>query len=173
MPKDTTQPMADDGGRTTIARLAQDMLPKLIERLTNSQLGELEVREDGWRIRLRRPMVAATAEAAADHSRHEHSARSAGQPHSDRTPSPQRIGSQRIEQVRGLVTSPAVGYFVARDGVKVGGSLRIGDLVGHIDVLGVRQEVASTIAGVLRAMEVEPGQAVEYGQLIARVEPGV
>lgn len=175
MTNDATQPVADEEGRKTIARLASEMLPKLIERLTTSQLGELEVREDGWRIRLRKPIDAANREAhaATDHPRTEHSARSGGQQHSDRTPSPQRIGSQRNEPARGLVTSPAVGYFVARDSVKVGASLRSGDLVGHIDVLGVRQEVASPVAGVLRAMEVQPGQAVEYGQPIARVEPSV
>ena len=173
MKDDATHPVADDEGRKTIARLAREMLPKLIERLTNSELGELEVREDGWRIRLRRPIAATHGEAAADHPRQEHSARATGQQHSERTSVPQRIGSQRNEPARGLVTSPAVGYFVARDSVKVGATLRSGDLVGHIDVLGVRQEVASPVAGVLRAIEVEPGQAVEYGQPIARVEPNV
>jgi biotin carboxyl carrier protein len=39
----------------TIARLADDLLPALIARLDASGLGELEVRTDGWRIRLRKP----------------------------------------------------------------------------------------------------------------------
>jgi len=43
--------------RATIARLADEVVPQLIERLTKSSLGELEVRENGWRIRLRRPVA--------------------------------------------------------------------------------------------------------------------
>ena len=54
---DDEQQQMDGEARRTIARLAADTLPRLIERLTNSDLGELEVREDGWRIRLRRPMA--------------------------------------------------------------------------------------------------------------------
>jgi acetyl-CoA carboxylase biotin carboxyl carrier protein len=38
-----------------IARLADDLLPALVARLGASGLGELEVREGGWRIRLRMP----------------------------------------------------------------------------------------------------------------------
>lgn len=38
-----------------IARLADDLLPALIAKLSTTQLGELEVREDDWHVRLRRP----------------------------------------------------------------------------------------------------------------------
>ena len=40
--------------RTTIARLTDEVVPTLIERLARSHLGEIEVRQDGWRVRLRR-----------------------------------------------------------------------------------------------------------------------
>ena len=39
----------------TISRLAEDLLPALIARLDAGGLGELEVRTDAWRIRLRKP----------------------------------------------------------------------------------------------------------------------
>src|SRR3954470_6772340 len=38
-----------------IHRLTDAVLPDLIDRLASSGLGEIEVREDDWRIRLRRP----------------------------------------------------------------------------------------------------------------------
>src|SRR5213596_2632993 len=64
-----------DADHATIARLAQEVLPTLIERLAKSQLGELEVRGSGWRIRLRRPdgeapagSRAATAQSATHRS---------------------------------------------------------------------------------------------------------
>jgi acetyl-CoA carboxylase biotin carboxyl carrier protein len=148
--------------RATIARLADEVVPVLIERLTKSDLGELEVRENGWRVRLRRPLADGAAAAApvpqAPGQRQPHpvmAPTSSGGPH---------------EAPRGVVASPAVGYFAPRKGVEVGSNLRSGDPVGYVDVLGVRQEVVSPIDGALRGFEVEAGQAVEYGQPIARVE---
>jgi biotin carboxyl carrier protein len=38
-----------------IARLAEDLLPALIAKLSTTELGELEVREGDWQVRLRRP----------------------------------------------------------------------------------------------------------------------
>jgi len=39
----------------SIARLADDVLPALIARLAASGLREIEVREGGWKARLRKP----------------------------------------------------------------------------------------------------------------------
>jgi len=149
-------------GRTTIARLADEVVPGLIERLTNSQLGELEVREHGWRVRLRRPMAGA-ADAATTHGAQR-------QPHPVMAPGTSGAASAPRDAMRGVVASPAVGYFAPRNGVEVGSQLRSGDLVGYVDVLGVRQDVVSPVNGSLKAFEVESGQAVEFGQPIARVE---
>ena len=149
-------------GREVIARLADELLPVLIARLEASGLGELEVREDEWRVRLRRPQTngatpptggpQVTAGLAAPSSE-------------------SRQAVSRPERGRALVTSPAVGYFAPSDNLKVGSALRAGDVIGYIDVLGVRQEVVAPEAGTLARLEVETAQAVEYGQLIARVEP--
>ncbi|MEO6351358.1 MAG: biotin/lipoyl-containing protein [Candidatus Limnocylindrales bacterium] len=162
--------MSDAESRAVIARLTTDTLPRLIERLSRSQLGELEVREDGWRIRLRRPMAVGTTPQAADQrgSRH-HGAAAAPDRASAAHRPPQ---SARPESDRGRITSPGVGYFIAQDGVKVGSVVRRGDLVGHVNVLGVRQEVVAPIDGTLKEIEVEQGQAIEYGQRLARVEAG-
>jgi acetyl-CoA carboxylase biotin carboxyl carrier protein len=160
------QPRTD--ARQTISRLVDEVLPALIARLERSELGEMEVREDGWRIRLRRSSPSpVTAEAPPPQQ-----SRSTPRPLTGPAPSAsaQADRHHRPEPMRGLVASPAVGYFVARDGVRAGSAVRDGDVVGHIDVLGVRQEVVTPVAGVLREFEVEPGQAVEYGQPIVRVE---
>src|SRR3954451_13832361 len=152
--------------RATIARLADEVLPTLIERLTKSSLGEIEVRENGWRVRLRRPDANGTgsADAHEQHSRQPHPVMASGGSNTQNAPR---------DASRGLVSSPAVGYFAHRSGVDVGARVRSGDLVGYIDVLGVRQDVVSPIDGALRAFEVQSGQAVEYGQPIARVEADV
>ena len=165
-----------DDGHRMIARLADEMLPVLIARLGQSSLGELEVRENGWRVRLRRPAPlngAAPAGEAGNARRAEPGA----------NPRAARAGAARAatdggsksaaapDGRRGLVTSPAVGYFLLRDGMTIKAQVRQGDLIGHVDVLGVRQEVVAGHDGVVRRLEVESGQAVEYGQPIARIEP--
>lgn len=147
--------------RATIARLAEEVLPTLIERLTRSDLGELEVREDGWRVRLRRPLENGTA--AVQPARATPAAHGAALAHAPSLGAPREAG-------RGMVSSPAVGYFTPRAGLEAGSAVRSGDVVGHVDVLGVRHEVAAEAGGTLRGFEVEAGQAVEYGQAIARVE---
>ena len=153
----------NDADRATIARLTQEVLPALIERLSNSQLGEIEVRESGWRIRLRRPNGEAPAEG--------HTAMAAAIPH--RTSGAGDGHAPRREPPRGLITSPGVGYFSPRSGLAAGANLRRGDVIGAVDVLGVRQDVVSPIDGVLKGLEVEAGGAVEYGQPIGRVEAQV
>jgi biotin carboxyl carrier protein len=50
---------ADHAG---IARLTDGLLPALIAKLGSTQLGELEVREGDWQVRLRRPFGSAPGE---------------------------------------------------------------------------------------------------------------
>ncbi|MEO8626327.1 MAG: biotin/lipoyl-containing protein [Candidatus Limnocylindrales bacterium] len=154
---------ADTDERATIARVADEVVPALIERLASSELGELEVRQDGWRVRLRRAMNGdgATAPVAAQ------------APHKPAAVAHATDQPSRREPVRGQVKSPAVGFFTLRDGVAAGSKVRSNDNLGFVDVLGVRQEVVSPGDGVLKSLEVESGQAVEFGQVIGRVEANV
>ena len=48
-----------------IERLTVELLPALIAKLGATGLGELEVREGAWRVRLRRPGTTAVANAGA------------------------------------------------------------------------------------------------------------
>jgi len=159
---------ADERDRRTIARLTEELLPTLIERLASSDLGELEIRENGWRIRLRRP-DANSGNGATTLEPGTRAAPDGRRPETAERPMPAE--RPRPEPPRGIVTSVAIGYFTPRDGVAAGAGLHKGDVIGFVDVLGVRQEVVSPLDGVLVALDVEPGQAVEYGQPIGRVEP--
>jgi len=151
--------------RRTIARLASDTVPRLIERLMNSELGELEVREDGWRIRLRRPNgnglggppSMATSAAAAE-------------ARVERTVTARAQQPPRPAPPQGVVTSPGVGYFTPRDGFAAGRTVSRGDVIGHVDVLGVRQEVVAPVNGVIGSIDVQAGQAIEYGEQVARID---
>ena len=162
-----TPAVGDDAAdRATIARLTSEVVPMLIERLARSELGELEVREHGWRVRLRQ--AGALDGHAADLSRAGAAQASAHRP--TQSIQHESRGAQR-DLRRDVITSPAVGYFSSRDGVQAGHSLRKGDVIGHVDVLGVKVEVVSDHDGKLAKLDVQPGQAVEYGEAIARLEP--
>jgi acetyl-CoA carboxylase biotin carboxyl carrier protein len=70
-----------------------------------------------------------------------------------------------------MVTSPAVGYHVPGERVRVGAAVSSGDVLGWVDVLGVRQEVVAPISGTIGRLLVESGQAVEYGQDLLQIDP--
>ncbi|MDP8904005.1 MAG: hypothetical protein M3N29_01585 [Chloroflexota bacterium] len=172
------QPGGDgERGREVIARLADELLPTLIARLDASALGEVEVRQDGWRVRLRRaPGQPGTAASKPDSASPRRGDRRAERPSPERSGADQSAGARpqplRPERNRRAVTSPAVGYYLPRDGLGAGTTVRAGDVLGHVDVLGVRQDVVAPEDGVVVALAAEPGEAVEYGQLLARIEPG-
>jgi biotin carboxyl carrier protein len=211
--------MADRRARRELERLANEVVPLLIARLDRSELGELEVRHGGWRVRVRRggavddgTSVSAVSSGAGAHERK--SARratlrprpadaaasaSGGTPGPDRpgaprtasgrlgTPSgngenpplePVGPGSDRAGTVsagqqdarRVVIRAPAVGYFIPQDGLATGQRVDVDDVLGQIDVLGVRQDVYSLGTGIVSRLFVEPGQAVEYGQELIQVD---
>ncbi len=131
--------------------LTEDVLPALIARLRASHLGELEVRTGEWRIRLRRDPKA-TARAAA---------RTATAPGGEAQP----------ELSVSVARSAAVGYFTPAPDLMVGRSVQAGDALGVIDVLGIDQEVVAPEDGIISSVLAEDGQAVEYGQALAEIDP--
>lgn len=68
------------------------------------------------------------------------------------------------------VRSTLVGYYRApKEPLEVGRTIRKGDPVGMVEALGIVTEVTSKVEGEIVEVLVEPGQAVEYGQPLARV----
>ncbi|HEY7598478.1 MAG TPA: hypothetical protein VH741_01025, partial [Candidatus Limnocylindrales bacterium] len=102
-----------DNGRATIAHLADEVLPMLIARLGASGLGELEVRQDGWRVRLRRADPAAGEQPPAS-AVPAPGARTPPIPRSHERREPAGSDSadaSRRERGRVAITSPGVGYY--------------------------------------------------------------
>lgn len=154
-----------------IDRLTDQLLPALIAKLGATGLGELEVREGAWRVRLRRPGGPATRDRRA-------SDRAAERP-ADRThasssrPSHATPHAPVRSESRSVATSPAVGVFQPRKDLTAGVRVRAGDRLGAVDMLGVAQEVVAPIDGVVGTSLVEAGDAVEYGQDLITIEFGV
>jgi biotin carboxyl carrier protein len=172
---DTDQAIRTRRDHEAIARLADDVLPALIAKLAASGLGEIEVRQGGWKARLRMPAAVDESrsgiKAAESHVGHAHAG-----PHApglvrleerDR-----RLVPDEAAEAPSRVTakSPAVGVYQPRRDLSVGMRVRSGDRIGTVDVLGVSQDVVSPVDGVIGSSLAEAGEAVEYGQDLVRIE---
>ena len=174
-----------------IDRLSEELLPALMAKLGASGLGEIEIREGAWKIRLRRPAGGADGIL---HGRRSTDRPSRPQPgHAGHGHAPGLVEAHRGSTLRdgtaltpigpgrtgagpardpnrAVATSPAVGIFQPRPEMRPGTRVRAGDRLGFVDVLGVRQEVVSPVDGRVGATVVESGEAVEYGQELVRLE---
>ena len=191
------EPRSLDGraaDHAAIERLAEDLVPALIAKLSASGLGEIEVAEDHWTVRVRRPAdgVAGGNRRSTDrpsrsqpgHAGHGHPAAGfeghrSGRPNPASTngssPAAADAGSAHrgdgpLDGHRAVATSPAVGVFQPRSELTPGTRVRSGDRLGAVDVLGIPQEVVAPSDGILGASLAEAGQAVEYGQDLIVIE---
>jgi acetyl-CoA carboxylase biotin carboxyl carrier protein len=72
----------------------------------------------------------------------------------------------------GVARSPAVGYFLPAPAAEAGRSVRSGDLLGHVEMLGIQHDVAAPVDGIVLRSLATSGEAVEYGQPLVLVEAG-
>lgn len=172
-PADDRSPDERAADHRAVERLAADLLPALIGKLQATGLAELEVREAGWKVRLRRPLETAVTgrrstdrqlrlpvpPAAGGHAAlpaaRDGAARSAGS-------GAGRADDQAEAQVPSA-TSPAVGIFRPLPGI-VGRRVRAGDRLGSVDMLGIAQELVAPADGLVGPLLAEAGDGVEYGQ---------
>jgi biotin carboxyl carrier protein len=165
-----------------VERLAGELLPTLIARLSASGLAELEVREGPWKVRLRRPLeVTGGGRRAGDRQVRLAGPGAAGGATYGGNPVPMRAaggshgsadggargasrdGRGEEDPQRPTVNAPAVGIFRPRPGV-TGTAVRNGDRLGVVDMLGIPQDVLAPADGLVAEILAEPGDGVEYGQ---------
>jgi biotin carboxyl carrier protein len=168
--RDAAQRAAD---HAAIDRLSQELLPALVAKLGATGLGELEVREGGWRVRLRRPAAGSpVTRERRPGERGERAAGERGDRHAERSARTIHhipdAGSR--SETRVVATSPAVGIYRPRTDLTVGDRVRSGDRLGAVDMLGVAQEVLAPMDGVVGSSLAETGDAVEYGQELLVIE---
>lgn len=168
--------------RAVIASSISELLPILIAKLGATGLAELEVRQDGLRVRLRRPLDggldqqatgrgdrATRGIAGANPAPHAVALTPAGPGREARDGRDGRDSDAR-DDGRAIATSPAVGIYQPRAGTSAGTRVRAGDRIGTVDMLGVLQEVVAPTDGLVGASLVQPGDAVEYGQGVVVIE---
>jgi biotin carboxyl carrier protein len=144
-----------------LARLSESLVPALVQKLNASALGELEVREGEWRIRLRRHQAAAPRRERARLS-------TAAQRPAPAVPAAATQPDGADDPDRAVAISPAVGVF--RAVAQVGSAVRSGDRIAVVDLLGIAQDVVAPADGVLVEVFAETGEAVEFGEELALIE---
>lgn len=149
-----------------------DELDKLIQVFDKANLTELEIEEDGRRIRLARnhaiPVVhPVTMEGAVHVPVHEPAARPGQEP------------PARSYEDEGLVTvdSPMVGTFYnsPQPGeapfVLAGDTVEPGQVVCIVEAMKILNEVTAKFPAIIEKVLVENGEPVEYGQPLFAVRP--
>lgn len=171
-------PAQRQADHASLGRLSESLVPALVQKLASSGLGELEVREGDWRIRLRRASTtAAPAPRRTDrprlvaHGEREGRARDGAAVSAAGAQSATGAGAGEAappaESRRTVVLSPAVGVFQPE--AKVGDRVRAGDRIAVVDLLGIAQDVTSPIDGTVVEVFPQAGEAVEYAEEVAAV----
>lgn len=140
-------------------------LKTLIDLVESSGIAELEISEGEERVRITRSPVATTGQSVVYAPQPIQTAVAAAAPQAP-APAP----AEPAEPEGHAVKSPMVGSFYrcpspgAKSFVEVGQSVRIGDTLCIIEAMKLLNEIEADKAGVIKAILVENGQAVEYGQ---------
>ncbi|MGH8726931.1 MAG: acetyl-CoA carboxylase biotin carboxyl carrier protein [Burkholderiales bacterium] len=138
-------------------------LKKLIDLVQESGIGEIEITEGDEKVRISRSgMVSQTVASAAPVSAPAEAAPQAA---------PRPAGNEAPELPEGhVLKSPMVGTFyrsAAPGGppfIEVGQTIAEGDIVCIIEAMKLLNEIEADKGGVIKAILVENGQPVEYGE---------
>ena len=152
-------------------------LKKLIDLVQESGIAELEITEGEEKVRIARggavsvtPLAAGTAPAGAA------SAAPAGVmtpvPAAAATPAGAAAAQPPPGAEGHVLKSPMVGTFYrspapdAKPFIEVGGVVKEGETVCVIEAMKLMNEIEADASGTIRAILVENGQPVEYGQAL-------
>lgn len=147
----------------------KDLIRDLAALLKETELSEIEIEQDGFRVRVARGGAAAFPMAQAE---------------PQRAPVPQP-GEEALAQQGaitdparhpGCVPSPMVGTAyrapepTAKSFVEIGDSIEAGQTILIVEAMKHMNEVAAPHAGRVTQILVEDGQPVEYGQPLMIIE---
>ncbi|CAG4884691.1 acetyl CoA carboxylase, BCCP subunit [Georgfuchsia toluolica] len=137
-------------------------LKTLIDLVQNSGISELEISEGEEKIRIAKHFAAAPATVMLG-STHASQAAPVADP-------PAVVAPVAEEPAGHVVTAPMVGTFY-RSGspgspsfVEIGSAVKPGDTLCILEAMKLMNEIESDVAGTVKAILVENGQPVEFGQ---------
>ena len=140
-------------------------LKTLIDLVQNSGISELEISEGEEKIRIAKHLTAPPATSMVSMPM------AAPAVHAAVAPAPTPAAAPTPAQAEGhVMKAPMVGTFYRSSGpdaapfVEVGQAVKTGDTLCIIEAMKLMNEIEADISGVIKAIQVENGQAVEYGQ---------
>jgi len=139
-----------------------DKLKELIKFMNENELCELEIEEEGRRVKLKKfsreqpPIVSSLPESAS-----------------------KQVSSEKVEEREDLIEikAPMVGTFYhapapgAKPFVEVGDEIQPGDVVCIIEAMKLMNEIKAEIGGKIVKVLVENGAPVEFGEPLFLVKP--
>ncbi|MDP1735567.1 MAG: acetyl-CoA carboxylase biotin carboxyl carrier protein [Sulfuritalea sp.] len=139
-------------------------LKTLIDLVQNSGISELEISEGEEKIRIAKHLTAAPATTVVSMPAPAATAVAvAPAPTFDADPAPAKAEGH-------IMKAPMVGTFYrssspdASPFVEVGQTVKEGDTLCVIEAMKLMNEIEADVSGVIKAIQVENGQAVEFGQ---------
>lgn len=151
-------------------------LKKLIDLVQESGIGEIEITEGEEKVRISRQVAAPPMLMAAPAMQHIPMGATASGGPSGGTPQPAAAPAAPAEPAGHTLKSPMVGTFyrAASPGsppfVEVGQAVTKGQTLCIIEAMKLLNEIESDVAGTVKAVLVENGQPVEYGQPLFLIE---
>ncbi len=155
-------------------------LKTLIELVQESGIAELEVTEGEERVRITRTVANAAQPmmqyAAPMMAQMPQPSAAPAAPVAPVAAAPAVVAAAPAEPAGHTVKSPMVGTFYrssapgAKPFVDVGSTVAVGDTLCIIEAMKLMNEIESDKAGVVKAVLVEAGEAVEYGQPMFIIE---
>jgi acetyl-CoA carboxylase biotin carboxyl carrier protein len=154
-----------------VASVNMEELRELIGLLRDNGLAELELENEGFRVRLRRE----SALAESSHAPVQHYAPAPAPAPTPAPSGPAHPGTQATtaaaqDQDLHIITSPIVGTFyrspspTADAFVKIGSNVEDDTVVCIIEAMKLMNEIQAETSGEVVKIYVENGQPVEYGQ---------
>jgi acetyl-CoA carboxylase biotin carboxyl carrier protein len=152
-------------------------IKKLIEMLEESQLTELEIREDKETIRLSRATAASTTTMmyAPPMAFPGHAMPVSAGPASGAAAATAPAGEAALPSGH-VLTSPMVGTFYrspspnAKTFVDLGAVVKVGDVLCIIEAMKMLNQIEADKAGTIKAILKENGQPVEFGEPLFVIE---
>jgi acetyl-CoA carboxylase biotin carboxyl carrier protein len=153
------------------ASVNMDELRELISLLRDNGLAELELENEGFRVRLRRESaLGESSHASVPHHSSAPAPAPAPAPSGPAHPGTQATTAAAQDQDLHIISSPIVGTFyrspspTADAFVKIGSNVEPETVVCIIEAMKLMNEIQAETSGKVVKIYVENGQPVEYGQ---------
>ena len=152
-------------------------IKELLDLMQEHQIGSLEYEKGDVKLKLNKNVAPMMMEAPRMMSMSPMQ-NMAQQPHSGSAPAPAAAAPAANDPNIVIIRSPMVGTYYASPApdqpayIKVGQSLKEGDVVCIIEAMKLMNEIKAEMSGTIVEILLENGQPIEYDQPILKIKKG-